>query len=108
MKKIAVIVAAVVAIVAVVLAVRSVSDVPQSQSNGTSLEEDRGARGIPAAHGSSDRVTAASPADPQAQKDEISSGDDSEPEEEPQTEEEKREAEEEKLVNDFDDLTDKW
>ena len=27
---------------------------------------------------------------------------------EPQTEEEKREAEEEKLVNDFDDLTDKW
>ena len=36
----------------------------------------------------------------------------SEPEEstaeEPQTEEEKREAEEEKIVNDFDDLTDKW
>ena len=29
-------------------------------------------------------------------------------EEEPLTEEEKREAEEEKLVNDFDDLTDKW
>ena len=29
-------------------------------------------------------------------------------EEESQTEEEKREAEEEKLVNDFDDLTDKW
>ena len=28
--------------------------------------------------------------------------------EEPQTEEEKREAEEERLVNDFDDLTDKW
>ena len=42
--------------------------------------------------------------------DEASSKDDSEkPEsEEPQTEEEKREAEEEKLVNDFDDLTDKW
>ena len=32
----------------------------------------------------------------------------SESEEEPQTEEEKREAEEEKLVNAFDDLTDKW
>ena len=32
----------------------------------------------------------------------------SETEEKPQTEEEKREAEEEKLVNDFDDLTDKW
>ena len=34
--------------------------------------------------------------------------DDSESNEEPQTEEEKREAEEEKLVNAFDDLTDKW
>ena len=34
--------------------------------------------------------------------------DDSESNEEPQTEEEKREAEEEKIVNDFDDLTDKW
>ena len=46
---------------------------------------------------------------PQSQDDEISSGDDSEPENgEPQTEDEKREAAEEKLVNDFDDLTDKW
>ena len=34
--------------------------------------------------------------------------DDEDEAEEPQTEEEKREAEEEKLVNDFDDLTDKW
>ena len=34
--------------------------------------------------------------------------DDSESNEEPQTEEEKREAEEEKLVEAFDDLTDKW
>ena len=34
--------------------------------------------------------------------------DDSESNEEPQTEEEKREAEEEKLVDAFDDLTDKW
>ena len=50
------------------------------------------------------------PAAPESQEGEASSGDDSEPrsEEEPQTEEEKREAEEEKLVNDFDDLTDKW
>ena len=49
---------------------------------------------------------------PQSQDDETSSGDDSESEseseEEPQTEEEKREAEEEKLVDAFDDLTDKW
>ena len=48
---------------------------------------------------------------PQSQDDEASAKDDSEedPEtEEPQTEEEKREAKEEKLVNAFDDLTDKW
>ena len=45
---------------------------------------------------------------PQSQEDEASSEDDSEAEEEPQTEEEKREAEEEKLVDAFDDLTDKW
>ena len=56
------------------------------------------------------------PNPPQSQNDEVSSGDDSEPdseeesdsEEEPLTEEEKREAEEEKLVDAFDDLTDKW
>ena len=48
---------------------------------------------------------------PQSQDDEASSKDDSEEEpetEEPQTVEEKREAEEEKLVDVFDDLTDKW
>ena len=45
---------------------------------------------------------------PQSQKDEVSAGDDSESNGEPQTEEEKREAEEERLVNAFDDLTDKW
>ena len=48
---------------------------------------------------------------PQSQDDEALSKDDSEEEpesEEPQTEEEKREAEEEKLVDAFDDLTDKW
>ena len=45
---------------------------------------------------------------PQSQDDEISPSDDSEPNDAPQTEEEKREAEEEKLVNDFDGLTDKW
>ena len=50
------------------------------------------------------------PSAPESQEGEVSSEDDSEePEsEEPQTEEEKREAEEEKIVNDFDDLTDKW
>ena len=45
---------------------------------------------------------------PQSQEGEASSEDDSEENEEPQTEEEKREAEDEKIVNDFDDLTDKW
>ena len=44
----------------------------------------------------------------QSEKDETSPEDDSEAPVEPQTEEEKREAEEEKLVNAFDDLTDKW
>ena len=46
---------------------------------------------------------------PQSQEDEVSSEDDSEEDESvPKTEEEKREAEEEKLVDAFDDLTDKW
>ena len=44
----------------------------------------------------------------QSEEDETSSEDDSEETAEPQTEEEKREAEEEKLVDAFDDLTDKW
>ena len=45
----------------------------------------------------------------QSEEAETSSKDDSEDtEEEPQTEEEKREAENEKLVDAFDDLTDKW
>ena len=45
---------------------------------------------------------------PQSQDDEPASDEDSADNEEPQTEEEKREAEEEKLVEAFDDLTDKW
>ena len=45
---------------------------------------------------------------PQSHEDETASSDDSESEDAPQTEEEKREAEEEKLVEAFDDLTDKW
>ena len=61
-----------------------------------------------AAHDSSGRFAAASPVDTQSQEDETSSSDDSEPNDEPLTEEEKREAEEEKLVDAFDDLTDKW
>ena len=67
-------------------------------------------RGVPSAHDSSDRFAAASPVDTQSQTDEAASGDDSEPEseDEPQTEDEKREAEEEKLVEAFDDFTDKW
>ena len=51
---------------------------------------------------------------PQSREDDASADDDSESEDgaqaedEPLTEEEKREAQEEKLVNAFDDLTDKW
>ena len=48
------------------------------------------------------------PAAPQAQEDETAPDEDSADSDESQTEEEKREAAEEKLVNDFDDLTDKW
>ena len=50
------------------------------------------------------------PAAPQSEEGEVASEDDSESGEnvEPQTEEEKREAAEEKAVNNFDDLTDKW
>ena len=88
-------------------------------------------RRAPSLHGSSDRFAAASPVDTQPQsnetdertatvgravprapqqseEDETSSEDDSEEIAKPLTEEEKREAEEEKLVNGFDDLTDKW
>ena len=54
-------------------------------------------------------VGAVVPNAPQAEDDATSSEEASEEvPEEPQTEEEKREAEEEKLVNGFDDLTDKW
>ena len=60
------------------------------------------------AHDSSDRFAAASPVDMQSEDDEASSDDDSDDAEEPLTEEEKRETEEEKLVDAFDDLTDKW
>ena len=86
-------------------------------------------RRAPSLHDSSDRFAATSPVDmkpqftdertatvgravprapQQSEEDETSSEDDSEETAEPQTEEEKREAEEEKLVNAFDDLTDKW
>ncbi len=84
-------------------------------------------RGVHDAHDSSDRFAAASPVKmqprsvertasaggavpgtPQLQKADVSPGDGSKPESAPQAAEESRETEEEKLVNEFDDLVDKW
>ena len=98
----------VVAVVVVVIVGRVVPNAPQPQSNETVLESGYGARGTArptdsVAVGRDRRIA------PQSQEDEASSEDDSEAiEPAPQTEEEKREAEVEKLVNAFDDLTDKW
>ena len=111
-QKVLLIAAAVVAIVVVVLVGRSVRDAaPQPQSNEVAFEDGYGARGTARP---TDERTATVGRDrriePQSEEDEAASEDDSESKEpdEPQTEEEKREVEEERLVNDFDDLTDKW
>ena len=102
--------AVVVAAVVVVWVGRRVLSPPQQQSNETALENRCGARGT--ARRSNERTATVGRAVPrapqQSEEDEASPEDDSEAPVEPQTEEEKREAEEEKLVNDFDDLTDKW
>ena len=99
-----------VGVVVVVMVGRRVLSPSQSRPDETAFENGSGARGT--ARPTDERTATVGgvvPNAPQSQEDEVSSSDDSEPEsEEPQTEEEKREAEEEKLVNDFDDLTDKW
>ena len=102
-------VAAAVAVLVVVWVGRRLPDA-QPQSNETALEDGYGARGTARPTEEPATVGRGVPSAPQSQKDEVSSGDDSEPESEdkPQTEEEKREAEEENLVEAFDDLTDKW
>ena len=99
-----------VGVVVVVMVGRRVLSPSQSRPDETAFENGSGARGT--ARPTDERTATVGgvvPNAPQSQEDEVSSSDDSEPEsEESQTEEEKREAEEEKLVNDFDDLTDKW
>ena len=99
--------------VAVVVAIMAGSVVPkasQPQTTGSALE--KGGGGLMAGLPADGRTAAAGGAVPDAQQpqdDETSSNDDSESEPaEPQTEEERREAAEEKLVDAFDDLTDKW
>ena len=94
--------------VAVVMVGRVILNAPQPQLNETALEDSSGARGT-ARPTTTTPVGRGVPSAPQSQEDETSSSDDSESEsDEPQTEEEKREAEEEKLVEAFDDFTDKW
>ena len=98
--------AAVAVVVVVIVAGRRVLSPPQPQSNETAFENGCGARGT-ARPATTESVGCAVPRAPQqSEEDETSPEDDSE--EEPLTEEEKREAEEEKLVDAFDDLTDKW
>lgn len=104
---------AVVAVAAVVVVMVGgvILNAPQPQSNETAFENGCGdLRTSRPTEERTGRVGCAVPNAPQSQEDETSSEDDSEPDEdeEPLTEEEKREAAEEKLVNDFDDLTDKW
>ena len=101
---------AVVAVAVVMTVGRRVLTPPQPQSNETALEGGSGARGTARpTDGGTATVGRGVPAAPQSQDDEASSEDDSEENEPaPRTEEEKREAEEEKLVDAFDGLTDKW
>ena len=91
--------------VAAIVVVMVVPSPSQSQSNEAALEGDCGVRGTVRPAGEPAAATDVSPDATQSQDDETSSEETSE---EPQTEEERREAEEEKLVNAFDDLTDKW
>ena len=100
----------VVAVVVVVMVGRVVPNAPQPQSNETVLESGYGARGT--ARPTVERTATVGgvvPNAPQSQEDEASAEDDSEENESvSQAEDEKREAAEEKAVNAFDDLTDKW
>ena len=94
---------AAVAVVIVILAGRGVPDAPQPQSGETALESGRGVPDAPQS-----REDDASAGDDSESEDGAQTGDGAQAEDEPLTEEEKREAQEEKLVNAFDDLTDKW
>ena len=109
--KVAIIAAAVVAIVVIVLVGRSVRNTAQPQPDEIALKD--GCGDLRTSRPTDERTATVGrgvPAAPQSQDNETSSKDDSEEPEndEPRTEEEKREAEEAKLVDAFDDLTDKW
>ena len=97
-------------VVVVVMVGGVILNAPQPQSNETALED--GCGDLRTSRPTDERTATVGRAVPrapqQSEEDETSSEDDSEETAEPQTEEEKREAEEEKLVDAFDDLTDKW
>ena len=111
MRRVVIIAATVVAIVVVVLVGGVVPNAPQSQSNETALEEGCVSTGEAAAKRSLESCdvpntrTATVGRDvlgaPQSQEDETSSSDDLESNNDPQ-------AEEERMVEAFDNLTDKW
>ena len=86
-----------------------VSNAPQPQSGETALNDGCGGLGTSRPAVERNAAVGRDVLDgPQSQEDEASSDEDSADNEAPLTETEKREAEEEKLVNAFDDLTDKW
>ena len=101
---------AAVAVAVVIIVGGVILNAPQPQSNETALEN--GCGGLRTSRPTTERTATVGrvvPNAPQSQEDEVSSEDDSEEDESvPKTEEEKREAEEEKLVEAFDNLTDKW
>ena len=79
--------------------------VPSASSPTGADAQDAAAEAGEAVEGKEDAVAEGRDSTEEAESEE---SDSKEEPEEPQTEEEKREAEEEKLVNAFDDLTDKW
>ena len=81
------------------------SSVPSASSPTGADAQDAAAEAGEAVEGKEDAVAEGRDSTEEAESEE---SDSKEEPEEPQTEEEKREAEEEKLVNAFDDLTDKW
>ena len=98
-----------VAAVVVVMVGGVIRNAPQPQSSETAFENDGGdLRTSRPADERAATVGRVVPNAPQSEEDKTASDEDSAGNEEPQAEDEEREAEEEKLVNDFDDLTDKW
>ena len=98
---------AAVTVLMVVMIGRIIPNAPQSHPNEIAFEESCGVR-VPVRPITAAPAGGVVPNATQSQEDETASDEDSVDNDEPQTEDEKREAEETKLVDAFDDLTDKW